>query len=294
MQQLKDYTIGFVGAGSLARALISGLLKHGFPNEQVIVSNRSQEKLLTFTKELQIIPAVSNSDVAGKGDILVIAVRPQEVRAVIEEICAAVVTKNPLIISLAVGIRAEVLEKWFGYSGLSIVRTMPNTATSVGKGITVLFCNNYVTSQQRQMVESFFQAVGIIKWMKSESEIDRHTPLTGSGIAYLLLIVQAMEQAAVGQGINPKTARELTLQTIYGAITMAQETGLSPLELEKQVATPGGVTAPSLVLLRKSGFFETMADAFRLVEEGCLKLGERLSNDKAKGTKEESGLRAKL
>ncbi len=267
-------TIGFVGGGNLARALIAGLTKEGFPPRQIVVSNRTSEKLENLVREFGIIPAETNRDTAARADILVLAVKPQDTKAVIEEIKEAVQAKAPLIISLAAGLRMQELEEWLG-EGLSMIRTMPNTAAIIGKGITALFANDRSTEEQRALAASFFNSVGTTCWVKEERDLDVLTPFMGSGIAYLYLFIEAMEAAAKETGVEPDLIKVLARQTVFSAAEMALA-GESLDVLTAQVATRGGVTEPSLDIVRKGGLFESLLKAFRMVTERCERLSEEL------------------
>ncbi|MBS0626380.1 MAG: pyrroline-5-carboxylate reductase [Verrucomicrobia bacterium] len=262
-----NQTISFVGGGNLARALIASFRKKGILGSKIVVSNRGKEKLLALQSDYDIVPA-SNIEAAEKGDVLILAVKPQDLQEVSLQIRNAVQKKNPLVISLAAGIDEETLNEWLG-SDLSIVRTMPNTATLIGKGITAIYANSRTTPSQKELAESLFRLCGSTCWVETEKGLNLMTPFIGSGIAYLYLFVEALESSALKLGIDPAITREMALQTVFSAAEMALETKDPLHQLIGQVATPGGVTEPSLAVIRSGGLFESMDEAFQIVVQRC-------------------------
>lgn len=269
-------TISFVGGGNLARALISGLRRNAFPAAQIVVSNRGREKLLALRSDFGIQIAGSNRMAAEKSDLLVLAVKPQDMKEVVTEIKTIVQERKPLVISLAAGIPVDILNEWFEVP-LNIIRTMSNTATLIGKGITVLYANPSCSDGEKEKGASLFQMVGIVSWVKSEHELDLMTPFVGSSVAYLYIFMEAMKQSAIKSGIDPAIVHNLALHTIQGASQLALETG-KPLDaLISEVATPGGVTEKTLAMLRTGGLFESMDQSFKTVVERCQQLSSEPS-----------------
>ena len=178
--------------------------------------------------------------------------------AVAEELAATVQKKRPLVVSIAAGIRIDDIERWLG-GNLPIVRVMPNTAALIGSGATGLFANPRVTEAQRDTAESILRAVGVTVWVEDEALIDTVTAISGSGPAYFFLVMEVLEKAAIKHGLDPKTARLLTLETAYGAAKMALEGGEEPAQLRKRVTSPGGTTEKAVQTL-EAGQIERIFD----------------------------------
>lgn len=264
-------TYSFIGAGNLARALVGGLTQSGFPKEHIVASNRSQDKLTGLVREFSIIRAATNLEAVEKGDVLVIAVRPQDIPALSSEIKEAVQRRNPLVISLAAGVSFEALGEYFG-NRLAIVRTMPNTATLIQKGITVLVANTATTPEQKEISEIFFRSVGSTYWVENEKDLNAMTPFVGSSVAYLYLFIKALKSAISKSNMKPEIVDRLARETVFGAASLALNTNVSLDTLIDQVATRGGVTEPSLPIVYNGGMFASLKQAFEMVEQKCKKL----------------------
>jgi pyrroline-5-carboxylate reductase len=173
--------------------------------------------------------------------LIILAVKPQILRPVTEELAETAQARQPLIISIAAGVREPDIRRWLGYDA-AIVRTMPNTPALVGSGATALFANAQVNHEQRQMAESIMRSVGLTVWVDSERMLDAVTALSGSGPAYFFLLMEALEKTGVRLGLAPETARLLTLQTAFGAAKMALESPENVAILRAGVTSPGGTT----------------------------------------------------
>ena len=193
-----------------------------------------------------------NSAVAERADILVLAVKPQILSTVGKALASSVQKKKPLIISIAAGVRIEDIDRWLG-GGLAIVRVMPNTAALVGSGASGMHANNRVNDHMRNQAETILRAVGVTVWIDEEYLMDAVTALSGSGPAYFFLVMEALEQAAIEAGLDPKQARLLTLETAFGAAKMALEGHEEPSQLRHRVTSPGGTTEQAIAVLEEGG-----------------------------------------
>ena len=238
---MNQQILGFIGAGNMARALVSGLVADGFPAENIWVSDVNPALLEAIKEDFSVHTTTHNAIVAEHADILVLAVKPQVLREVAEALAATVQSFKPLIVSIAAGIESEAIERWLGGAS-AIVRCMPNTPAMVGTGATGLYANPRVTSDQKAAAESVLRAVGLTVWVDEESLIDAVTALSGSGPAYFFLLMEAMEEAGIRLGLEPKTARILAQQTALGAGKIAIESSEAPAELRRRVTSPGGTT----------------------------------------------------
>ena len=198
--------IGFIGAGNMARSLAAGLLKNGWPRTRLLMSDPDSAQRRTLEQTLRVRTDADNNVVAKRADILILAVKPQVLRDVAQDMAGAVQRKRPLIISIAAGVRLGDVERWLGGT-LAVVRAMPNTAALIGSGASGLYANAATDSTMRAQAESILRAVGVTAWVDNEDQLDTVTALSGSGPAYFFLMMEALERAAIEQGLAPPQAR---------------------------------------------------------------------------------------
>lgn len=253
-------TIGFIGAGNMARSLAGGLLNTGWPARHLLLSDPDANQRRGAEQALGLKTLAANATLAAAADVLVLAVKPQNLKAIAEEIATAVQEKRPLVISVVAGIRVDDIARWLG-GDLPIVRVMPNTAALIGSGATGLFANARVNGTQRDSAESILRAVGVTVWVEDEALIDTITAISGSGPAYFFLVMEVLEKAAIKHGLDPKTARLLTLETAYGAAKMALEGGEDPAQLRQRVTSPGGTTEKAVQTLEAGRIESIFNDA---------------------------------
>lgn len=260
---MQDLTIGFIGAGNMARSLASGLLANGWDKARLRLADPDPGQREGVEQALGVAACADNSQVARQADVLVLAVKPQVLREVAQEVAAAVAERRPLIISIAAGVRIAALESWLGGEA-AIVRAMPNTPALVGSGASGLYANPRVDADGHDTAESILRAVGVAVWVDDEALLDVVTALSGSGPAYFFLIMEALEQAAIGNGLDRDTARLLTLETAFGAAKMALEGGEEPAQLRRRVTSPGGTTERAVEVLQRGdiqGLFDQAVKA---------------------------------
>ncbi len=254
--------VGFIGAGNMARALAGGLINSGWDRSRLILSDPDPAQR-EGVQHLGLEVHADNAAVAARADILVFAVKPQMLAAAARAVAVAVQRRRPLIVSVAAGVRLDDLERWLG-GNLPVVRTMPNTAVLVGAGACGMFANPRVDQTMREQAESILRAVGVAVWVEREELLDAVTALSGSGPAYFFLMMEALEQAAIAQGLTREQARLLTLQTAYGAAKMALEGAEEPATLRRRVTSPGGTTEQAVKALEEGGLralFQKALDA---------------------------------
>ncbi len=266
---MKNLKIAFIGGGNMATSLISGLLADGYHAKQIWVSEPNVEKRAYLQAALGIHVVSQNAECL-EADVLVFAVKPQVAQQVISEIAAPFQANRPLVISIMTGIKITHFEEYLGKT--AIVRTMPNTPALVRAGATGLFANEQVSPEQKNCAESILRAVGITVWLEKESDLDLVTALSGSGPAYFLYVMEALQQAAIGMGMTTETARLLTLQTALGTARLAMESNdLDVTELRQRVTSPQGTTERAVNVLKEAnilGIFESAVQAaFKRAEE---------------------------
>lgn len=271
--------IGFIGAGNMARSLAAGLLKNGWPRGRLLMADPDAAQRATIERALKLRTDADNNAVAARTNILVLAVKPQLLRDVAQALAPTVQRKKPLVISIAAGVRLGDVERWLG-GNLAIVRAMPNTAALIGSGATGLYANTTTDSAMRAQAESILRAVGVTAWVPDEDQLDIVTALSGSGPAYFFLIMEALEQAAIEQGLAPAHARLLTLETAYGAAKMALEGAEEPASLRARVTSPGGTTERAVEVLQRGDIAGLLANALRAASERARELAQMLGNDR--------------
>jgi pyrroline-5-carboxylate reductase len=272
---LSDNQIAFIGAGNMAGALIRGLIADGVSPSRLTAADPSTDACETLANTTGIHTLQDNVAAVAAADVVVLAVKPQVLRQVAGEIAAAVQQRQPLLVSIAAGIRCEDLERWLG-GGVALIRTMPNTPAMIQCGATALYANSRVSEIQRQQAESLMRAVGLAQWVKDEGEIDAVTAVSGSGPAYFFLVIEAMEAAARELGLADETAHLLTLQTALGAARMALESSEPPEVLRQRVTSPGGTTERALGILEDGGIRDLFKQALRGAHERSRELSADL------------------
>ena len=252
--------LAFIGGGNMAAALIGGLIKRGLPAGNVVVADPSPDQLQRLTAQFRIRTAADNALAVSGAEVVVLAVKPQQMRAVAAGLAAHLGGQPPLVISVAAGIPHAALARWFG-PRVAVVRTMPNRPALNGFGATGLYAPPSVGAAQRALAESIMAAVSATVWVEHESQMDTVTALSGSGPAYFFLFMEALEAAAHERGLPDEVAHRLTLETAYGAAQMARQSTESLATLREQVTSKGGTTAAALEVLDAAGLRAIVAHA---------------------------------
>ena len=261
----------------MASSIIGGLLSKGVSAAQITAADPyapSREKLKT---NFEIHTTDDNIAALETADVIILAVKPQTLKSVCEDLAPALVG-NPLIVSIAAGITIDSLEQWLG-SNYSIVRCMPNTPALVQCGATGLFANQHCSESQKHLAEDILLAVGIIEWLDQETQIDTVTAVSGSGPAYYFLFMEAMIEAAVDMGLERDTATRLTLQTALGAAELAQQDNASVAELRQRVTSPKGTTEKAVLSFETDGIRQLVARAMQACEDRSIELSQELDNN---------------
>ncbi len=271
-------TIAFIGAGNMGRSMAGGLLKSGWDRSRLVLADSDPQQRRAVEHLLGLQVYADNSAAVADADIVVLAVKPQVLRAVAQGLAPVVQQKSPLIVSVAAGVRIVDLERWLG-GNLAIVRVMPNTPALVGSGASAMFANRRVRAEQRNTAESILRAVGVAVWLPQEALLDVVTALSGSGPAYFFLVMEALERAAIDAGLDSATARLLTLETAYGAAKMALEGGTDPAELRRRVTSPGGTTERAVQVLQAGQVERLFAEAIDAATTRSRELADLLGAD---------------
>ena len=240
--------IGFVGGGHMTTALVGGVLRHGAPVDSVRVADPVPAQLERLAYEFGVRGTTDNREAVRDADLVVLAVKPQDMAAAARGIATALVDRRRIVVSVAAGVRLTDLARWIG-AAVPAVRAMPNRPALIGAGVTALYAGPDVTADDRRAVERLMIAAGESVWLDDESQMDAATAISGSGPAYFFLLVEALEAAGIELGLPHDTARRLAAETARGAGRMAAESGLEPATLREQVTSKGGTTAAALAVL---------------------------------------------
>lgn len=266
-------SLTFIGGGNLTNSLVKGILHHGYPPALITVSDPHPEKLTHFAHTFGIHTQPNNHQAITYSDIVILAVKPTQIKTICQEIRAALPMKQPLIISVAAGITLSHLLEWLG-GDTAIIRAMPNTASQVLQGVTGLCANKYVTEKQCQLADELFQAVGITAWFTEEDLLNVVTALSGSGTAYYLLFMEAMADAASELGLNPEIAKLFSLHTALGAAKLATTRPCHLRELREQVTSPNGTTAKALHVLETADIRHLLQQAMQAAYTRSIELSK--------------------
>lgn len=266
--------IAFIGGGNMASSIIGGLLKQGnIKASQISISEPSLDRRQQLETDFGVHTHKQGLDAIAAADIVILAVKPQIMKAVLEPLSSALSNKQPLLISIAAGINLTSLKQWSGCH--AIVRCMPNTPALLGLGATGLTANANVSETQRQQAEQLLNAIGTTHWVANEHDIDAVTAVSGSGPAYFFLMMEAMINAGRQLGLDAETAKQLTLQTALGASQMALDADIDITELRRQVTSPGGTTEQAILTFQREGFSEIVFDALEAARDQAQKLSEQ-------------------
>lgn len=268
-------TITFIGAGNMAGAIIGGMIESGFAPDDVIATSPDDSVLAPLRERLGIRTETDNAAAVAESDVVVLAVKPQIMREVCEQMRDAVQARRPLIVSVAAGLPAETLEAWLG-GDLPLVRCMPNTPALVGAGAAGLYANARVDETQRRLATELMEAVGLVEWVEEEGLLDAVTAVSGSAPAYFFLMFEAMEEAGVKLGLPADTARRLAMQTALGAAKMALASDKPPAELKRNVMSPGGTTERAIAHLEQAELRRIMAEAMTACADRAAEMADEL------------------
>lgn len=268
---LTNLRIAFIGAGNMAASLIGGLIKTGYPAQQIWAANPGVEKLQSLHQRFGINITQNNLEAVQQADIVVLAVKPQVLAIAANAIAPAVQERNPLVISIAAGISLQCLQQWLG-NAVSIVRCMPNMPALVGCGATGMYADSAVPQMQRQQAQTLMEAVGIAVWLEEEAWLDIVTALSGSGPAYFFLMMEALVDAAVSLGLPAELAQVLAVHTALGSARMAEQNKARLPLLRQQVTSPGGTTEQALNVLESGGIRQLLAAALNAAKQKSAEL----------------------
>lgn len=278
----------FVGAGNMASSLVGGLITSGAAAETITVVDPHEEacdrakERFGILAEQRLDDALANINTNPIG--LVIAVKPHIVEAVCSEFAHIFNTQEahvqtsmaPVVVSVAAGVRASSMEHWLP-DGTALVRCMPNTPALLGLGATALFANTQCSDKQKCDANNLLKTAGMTLWVDNESQLDAVTALSGSGPAYFFYLIEQMSIAGHSLGLDENTARELAIETAFGAASMARAREHSPAMLRENVTSKGGTTAAALNTFNDEGMPSMVSKAMQAAHDRAAELGDDLA-----------------
>jgi pyrroline-5-carboxylate reductase len=268
--------ITFLGGGNMAAALIGGLVKQGFKAADVQAVELSAEGRTKLESLFGVRAVESLDDQALDCDVLVLAVKPQQLKAAVAPIAGRL--SNQVVVSIAAGLRLTDIGRWLG-DYRKLVRAMPNTPALIGAGITGLFADPSVDVEGRDAAAKVLAAVGSVVWVADEAQIDGVTAVSGSGPAYVFHFIECLQAAGESLGFDADTARQLAIDTVLGAAKLAASSDESPAVLRERVTSKGGTTAAALASFAADGFPAIVTRAVAAAEARGRELGEQLGRD---------------
>ena len=266
--------IAFIGGGNMASALIAGLLREGFGADRITVVEHNAEAQQHLRNEFRVTVSGDLDAAAVAADVVVLAVKPQQLKAVAEQLLPLL--ENQLVVSIAAGVRAASLSAWLGDYAL-VVRTMPNTPAMIGAGVTALFALPAVSMAQRKQAETIMEAAGSVVWLEDEALMDVVTAVSGSGPAYVFYFMEAMQQAGMELGLSAVAARQLTLETFLGAAKLAQTSPEDVAQLRARVTSKGGTTEQAILSMQTAGVEAAINQAVYAAARRSKELGDALA-----------------
>ncbi|MDE2853285.1 MAG: pyrroline-5-carboxylate reductase [Chloroflexota bacterium] len=250
--------IAFVGAGVMGEAMIKGLLSQELlPAENIVAADPRAERLNALRERYDILVTTDNREASRGADVLVLAVKPQVMGAVLAELCGQVDAVQ-LIVSIVAGVPLNTIAD--SLRNGRVLRSMPNTPGQIGRGITVWTASPEVRAEQRAQAEALLGALGEHIYAADEGFLDMATALSGSGPAYVFMFMEALVDSGVHMGFARRDAEKLVTQTLLGSVLYAQQSGLHPAELRNQVTSPGGTTAAALHEMEKGGLRTVLSE----------------------------------
>jgi pyrroline-5-carboxylate reductase len=280
---MKNIKICFIGGGNMAASLIGGLLADNLQADQITVTDPNERCREYLAAHFGVHTMDDNAAAIAEAHVVVLAVKPQVLQGVAEGLATAVQARQPLVVTVAAGIRSRDLNRWLGSEAgktVAVVRAMPNTPALVQTGAIGMYASEQVNAEQRDLAETIMRAAGLTLWVQEEDQMDAVTALSGSGPAYFFRIMESLESAGIGLGLPAETARLLTLQTALGAAKMALESSEPVATLRERVTSPGGTTEQGLRIMEENNIDQLMAQVLKAAADRSRELASDLGNKK--------------
>jgi pyrroline-5-carboxylate reductase len=264
--------LAFIGGGTMAEAIIHGVLAAKIANPgDIRVGEPLAKRCQALAERHGVRAGPSNSEAAQGAELILLAVKPQDLPKVYSQLKGQL-RPEQVALSIVAGARLSTLVEGLGHA--PVIRVMPNTPAQIGCGMSLWTCTGKVDQGQRDLAQAILSTVGREIYVEDEKYLDMATALSGSGPAYVFLVIDALIDAGVYVGLPREMARTVALQTIYGSTRLVMETGKHPAELKDMVVSPGGTTAEGLQVLERSGVPAAFVEAVSAAYRKSIRLGE--------------------
>ncbi len=271
---LGNKRIGFLGSGNMAEAIIRGLITSGMVTETAIsVSDRNIERLNSIVETYGIEGYSKNFEVARRSDIVILAVKPQTIDDVLDDIRDELDSEK-ILVSIAAGVKTSKIAGLLR-DNVKIVRVMPNTPALVLSGVSAVFAGRNTGDKEKEIIMSLFRSTGKTVSIENESLMDAVTGLSGSGPAYVYTFIEALSDAGVKEGLSREDANTLAAQTVFGSAKMVLEQNKHPAQLKDMVTSPGGTTIAGVAMLEEKGFRASVLSAVEAAVKKSRDLGDK-------------------
>ena len=268
----QKFNIGFIGAGNMASALISGIINGGLDPKAIIASSPEDSHLAALDSNYGIKTTKDNKKIASNCKTIVLAVKPHIVNSILIELAELINNEEHLIISIAAGIKIKDIQAQLK-ENQRIIRAMPNTPASIRKGVTALCANNNSSKEDLRTARGIFESVGVTCVLE-EISLDLYTALRGSGPAYIFYLVEALLESSKGLNFEENEIKNLLLDMIIGSAELAKQSDETPETLKKKVTSPGGVTERALEVFDENKLKDTLEKAINEATKRSIELGK--------------------
>ena len=270
----KDRTLAFLGCGHIASALVEGIINCGYKRDKIIITRRNKEILQEQARRLGVRPAASNEEAVSQAEIILLCVRPGQVKSLLDEIGSGFNRQQSLVISLIAGLRMDTLQSCIAKP---IVRFMPNLAGRIGFGVTAMLASADVQQEDMNLAQDMASALGFVVTAKNDEEMNTYTALCGSGIAYMFYFLASLSQSGAQLGLSKEMSSDAVFQTLRGAIRLIEKEGGDPMEYLNEIQVPQGTTEAAMEVLAGGDFQQAIAGACTAAKERAAALGEDLA-----------------
>lgn len=277
---LSTLTFGFIGGGNLATALIGGLIARGVPAAAMRVADPSQDTRERLVRDFGVQVCERADAALATSKVIVLAIKPQQFREAAAQLLPHLQAAggDSLVISVAAGIRLQDMQRWLG-GHARIVRAMPNTPALAGMGMTGLTAPAGLPEQDRAVATAVAEAVGQCLWVDGDARMDAVTALSGSGPAYVFYLIEAMQKAGAQLGLTAEQGRQLAVETLRGAATLAAQSTEPVSVLRERVTSKGGTTYAALTVLEQQGVGDSFVRAMAAAAARGTEMGEEFGRD---------------
>lgn len=268
-EQLSQQTVAMIGCGKMGECLVKGLIGHGHSPEQIIATRRDTSALEYLKSTYRINISTDNSEAIRQSDIIVLAIKPQQLKELASTLSTESIAHKPIFVSVMSGLSIASIKQQFHNSSLSVFRAMPNTPSFIQKGVTALLGE----SGQSSVIEALFNTLGETVWVENEELMDVVTALSGSGPAYYFSFMRALEEQAIELGLPSDIAQKLNRATALGSVQLASAANEDLGQLTKNVTSPGGTTEAALKVFEQNNFSEIVKQAIQAAHHRANELG---------------------